>query len=580
MTSKQIRQPIITIIGHVDHGKTTILDKLRSSCIQEGEAGGITQKISFTLYPLTQLKKACPLIEKSKIKLDIPGFLLIDTPGHAAFTNLRKRGGSLADLAVLVIDITEGIKPQTAEVIQILKHNKTPFIIALNKVDKITGWNSSETDLKKSLEMQSEEIKQIFSEKYMTLIGALNSYGFESDLYENIDDFTKQIALVPCSAQTGQGISELIMVLCGLSQKFLTKKLELNKDPKGVMLEVKKEKTTNYIEAILYDGILKKSDTIAVSDFEGNPILTKIRILEEIQPLCSKFKPVEQVIAASGIRMQLIEKTEILPGMPFMLYNNNLEEIKKIFKKEIAENIKTDKQGIIVKADSLGSLEALLVLLKQNNIPVLKAGIGTINKSDLVCGKANQEINELDCMIAGFNVEIDEEVKEMSGKTKIITNQIVYKLIEDLVEFRKNKQTEIEKNRLMKLSTICKLEILHQYVFRNTKPAIFGVKILGGKLISHLPLINENDEKIGNIKNIQSENKSVQEAAEGLEVAISIPGLNYDRELKDKKYLYSNLGESQFREFKKNKDLLTGPEMKILQEIAELKRKTNSEWGM
>jgi len=575
-----IRQPIITVVGHVDHGKTSILDQLRSSCVQGGESGGITQKISFTSYPLTQLKKACPLIDSSGIKLNIPGFLLIDTPGHAAFTNLRKRGGSLADLAVLVIDITEGIKPQTAEVIQILKHNKTPFIIALNKVDKISGWIKHSEDLKENIEMQSEKVKQIFNEKYMTLSGALSSYGFESDLYYNIQDYTKAIAFVPCSATSGQGIQELIMMLCGLSQKFLAKRLELNEDPKGVMLEIKKEKSTNYIEAILYDGKLKKSDTIAVSSFEGEPILTKIRILEEIQPLCSKFKPVDKATAATGIRMQLIDKAEILPGMPFMLYKNNLEEIKSIFKKEISENIKIDKQGIIAKADSLGSLEALLVLLKQHNIPVLKAGIGIIGKSDLVCGKANAEINELDCVIAGFNVEIDEDVKEMQGKIKIITNDVVYKLIEDLIEFRKQKQAEIEKNRLMKLSTICKLEILHQYVFRNTKPAIFGVKIIGGKLISNLPMINEKDEKIGNIKNIQSENKSVQEAKEGLEVAISIPGLNYERELKDKKYLYSNLGESQFREFKKNKDLLTGSEMKILQEIAELKRKTSPEWGM
>ena len=125
-----IRQPIVTVVGHVDHGKTSLLDRLRKSSVHKGEAGGITQKISFTLFPAENLKIACPLIEKSGIRLKIPGFLLIDTPGHAAFTNLRKRGGSLADLAVLVIDINEGIKPQTSEVIQILKHNKTPFILA------------------------------------------------------------------------------------------------------------------------------------------------------------------------------------------------------------------------------------------------------------------------------------------------------------------------------------------------------------------------------------------------------------------------------------------------------------------
>ncbi|MBS3076309.1 translation initiation factor IF-2 [Candidatus Pacearchaeota archaeon] len=574
------RQPIVTVCGHVDHGKTSILDCLRNTCVQEGEAGGITQKISFTSYPVEQLKKSCPLIEKSGIKLNIPGFLFIDTPGHAAFTNLRKRGGSLADLAVLVIDINEGIKPQTAEVIQILKHNKTPFIIALNKIDNVSGWKKRADTIKENIDAQPQNVKMTFDERYMTLIGSLNSYGFESDLYYKIEDFTQKIALVPTSARTKEGIPELIMMLCGLSQKYLEKKLELGKEPKGVMLEIKKEKTNNYIESILYDGELSKKDEIAVASFDGEPIISKIRILEEIQPLCSKFKVVDKVKASTGIRMQLVEKAEILPGMPFELYKNNKKELREKFKKEIGESIKTQKQGIIAKADSLGSLEALLVLLAQSNIPVVKAGIGKISKTDLISAKANLEINELDAIIVGFNVEVDEEAKEIKSKIKIITDDVVYKLIENLVEFRQKKNKEIEKKRLMALATICKLEILHQYVFRNTKPAIFGVKVEGGKLISGLSLIDEKGEKIGKTKNIQHENKSVQEASEGQEVALSIPNINYERQLKDKKFLYTDLGESQFRTFKKNKDLLSGSEIKILQEIAEIKRQEKADWGM
>ncbi len=259
MESKsKIRQPIVTVCGHIDHGKTSILDSLRQTSVQEGEAGGITQKISFTLYPVEQLRKACPLIDKAGIKLDIPGFLLIDTPGHAAFTNLRKRGGSLADLAVLVIDVNEGIKPQTAEVIQILKMNKTPFVIALNKIDNISGWRKLDDDLRRSIEMQPPRIRQEFDEKYMTLVGSLNSYGFDSDLFYNIKDFTQKIALVPCSARTKEGIPELILMLCGLSQKYLEKKLVIGKEAKGVVPEIKKEKNTNYVEAILYDGYLYK----------------------------------------------------------------------------------------------------------------------------------------------------------------------------------------------------------------------------------------------------------------------------------------------------------------------------------
>ncbi len=580
MTSSQIRQPIITICGHVDHGKTSILDCLRNTSVQGGEKGGITQKISFTLYPISQLKIACPLIEKSGIKLNIPGFLLIDTPGHAAFSNLRKRGGSLADLAVLVIDINEGIKPQTAEVIQLLKHNKTPFLIALNKIDNISGWQkTSYNGIKDIVEGQPPRVKQVFDERYLTLIGSLNNFGFDADLHYNIENFTKKIALVPCSARTKEGIQELIMMLCGLSQKYLGDKIKLGKDAKGVLLEVKKEKATNYVESILYDGVLYKNDEIAVATFDGKAAITRIRVLEEIEPLCAVFKPKEKVQASTGLRLQFTDKIDILPGMPFTIFKGNKEALEKEFKKELLENIKTDKQGIIAKADSLGSLEALLVLLRQKNISVLKAGIGNITKQDLLQAKANVEINELDAIVVGFNTDIGEEAKEIIGTVKVLQDEVIYKLIENLVIYRKEKSKEIEKKRLMGLSTICKLKILHQYVFRSTKPAIFGVKLDGGRLVSRLHLIDESGEKVGQVKNIQSENKSVEEAHEGMEVAISIPGENYERHLKTKKFLYSDMSRTQFNNFKKNKDLLSGKEMTILQEIAEIKRKTEADWG-
>ena len=580
-TESKIRQPIVTVCGHVDHGKTSILDSLRGSSVQTGEAGGITQKISFTSCPISKLKSTYPLIEKKGVKLEIPGFLFIDTPGHAAFSNLRKRGGSLADLAVLVIDINEGIKPQTSEVIQILKHNKTPFIIALNKIDNISGWKKQADSLKENIEKQAINIRQRFDEKLFTLIGSLHSYGFEADLFYNIADFTKKVALVPCSAKTKEGLQELIMVLCGLSQKYLTDRLTLGKEAKGIILEVKQIKSVNYAESILYDGILNKDDEIAIANFD-KPIITKIRILEEVEPLSAKFKVKQQVQAATGLRMQLMQKQEVLPGMPFVLYKENKEQIEKEFKKQVSDAIKTDNQGIIVKADSLGSLEALLTLLKQQKIPILKAGIGNINKSDVINAKANLGINELDAIVIGFNVEIEEDAKEaeISDKIKIFTNDIIYKLIENLAEFRIEKQKQIEKARLMQLATICKLEILPQYMFHNSNPAIFGVRITGGKLISGLPLMNDKGEKASRIKNIQSEKKSVQEAFETMEVAISLPGMNFERKLKDIKNLYSDLSESQFKKFKKNKDLLNQNEIKILQEIAEIKRKQNPSWGV
>ena len=523
----------------------------------------------------------CPLIEKNKVQLDIPGFLFIDTPGHAAFSNLRKRGGALADMAIVVIDINEGIKPQTAEVIEIMKLNKTPFIIALNKVDNISGWRKQSESILESINAQSQRTREDFTEKLLTLEGSLNSYGYNALPFYEINDFTKNVALVPCSARTNEGINELLLTLCGLSQKFLRERLKLAEEGKGVILEVKKEKTMNYAEAILYDGILKNKDEIAIGTFSGEPIFGKIRILEEVLPISSKFKVAEEVSAATGLRIQLKEQVDILPGMPFQVFKNNKSEILKEFKKLITDQIKTDDTGIIIKADSLGSLEALIVLLRESNIRFCKAGIGKIDKRDIIDANTNFASNPLEAVILGFNVSRDEEIKESDIKNiKIIEEDVIYKLIEKFKEWQNEKRNEIEKEKLMKLAVICQLKILPQYVFHNSNPAIFGVKVEGGKLKSNTHLINESCEEVGNVKKIQVDKESVQEATQGMEVAISVSGANFERQLKDKIYLYSDLSSRQFKEFKKNKELLSRDEIDVLQKISQIKRKAEPTWGV
>jgi len=577
---KSIRQPIVTVAGHVDHGKTSLLDNIRKTGVAEQEAGGITQKISFTKVPLENIMKRCPLIDEKGIKLDFPGFLFIDTPGHAAFSHLRKRGGSLADLGILVIDINEGIMPQTAEVIELLRLNKTPFLIALNKIDNIGGWRKQSDDLKESIESQSTNTGLQFQEKLLTIMGSLHHHGFNAKPFYEITDFTSQLALVPCSARSGEGINELIMMLCGLSQKFLKENLKLGKDAKGVILEVKKEKSMQYIEAILYDGCLSSQDSIAIASF-NEPIITKIRVLEEILPISTKFKPVAEASAANGIRMQLINSEGILPGMPFSVFKNNLEEIKKEFKKEIGDKLRTDDEGIIIKADSLGSLEALITLLKQENIKIVSAGIGSISKKDIITAETNLKNNPVDAIILGFNVEEDEESESMDkSKIKIIKHEVIYKLIEELIKFQNEKRNDIKRERIMELATISQIKILHNYVFRNQNPAVFGVAVEIGKLKPHLPLMNENGEQIAHVKGIQENKKQLTEATQGMEIAISLPGVNFERQLKETNYLYSDMSDGQFKKFKDNKDLLTPEEMQVLQKIAQIKRKNNPGWGV
>lgn len=575
MTPKQskIRQPIITVAGHVDHGKTSILDKIRGTKIQQAEAGGITQKISFTSLPQKNIQEqAGEVLKKFKIPLEIPGFLFIDTPGHAAFTNLRKRGGSLADIAILTIDINEGIMPQTAEVLQILKANKTPFIIALNKIDNISGWQTNA-----GLENQSINTKQDFEGKFYTLIGALNSYKIEADMHDKIKDFTKKVAIIPCSAETGEGINEILAMLVALSQKFLKQKISVKKQAKGVILEVKKEKSINYLESILYDGTLNSDDKIAIAGFDG-VVVTKIRSMEQALPLNKGYKSAKKVEAAAGMRLQIISKEDILPGMPFQVVKSKkeIEQIGKQFEKEISQEIKTGKTGILVKAESLGSLEAVLVLLKQKQIPIINAGIGPITKKDIYTANS---LPEEDKIILGFNVRVTDDAKEEKTKVKIIEREVIYKLIEDYEKWKQEKLREIERAKLEELPSLVKITIL-DFVFRNSNPAVFGVRVDGGLLKQGIELINKRDKRIGRVKTIQHEKENIQQAETGKEIAISVPGTNFERQLEVGESLYSNLSETQFRKFKEHKELLSTDEKKVLTEIAELKRKEEVTWGV
>jgi translation initiation factor 5B len=578
----QIKSPIVTVAGHVDHGKTSILDSVRGTKVYDTEAGGITQKISFTRVPIEDIYKRVPLIKSSGIELDFPGFLFIDTPGHAAFSHLRKRGGALADLAILVIDINDGIKPQTQEVLDILKKNKIPFIVALNKIDNISGWRKQSESLKESIEMQAVNVSQSFQEKLLTLVGSLQHHGFDAKPFYEVGDFSKELALVPCSAKTGEGINELILMLSGLSQKFLKESLKLGDEAKGVILEVKKEKDMQYAEAILYDGNLKSSDEIVIASFD-NPVVSKIRVLEEILPISTKFKTAKEISAASGIRMQLINSIGVLAGMPFSVFKDNLEEIKEQFKKDIGEKLKTDKQGIIVKADSLGSLEALVGMLKQERIQIISAGIGKINKKDLISAQTNLREDPVNALIVGFCVEEDEDVREMGKEKqgiKILTNDIIYKLIEELVKFQEEKRNEIKRDKLMGLASVCGIKILHEYVFRNSNPAVFGVRIESGKIRPGVRLIDKEGKEVGKVKDVQENQKKVKEAGSGKEIAISIPGIMFDRVLSETDELYSDLSEKQFRDFKENKDLLTSDEIQVLQKIAQIKRREKVTWGV
>ncbi len=584
---KSTRSPICTVMGHVDHGKSSILDKIRGSAIVKSEAGAITQAIGASIIPLNTIKKICgDLLKQLNMGFTIPGLLFIDTPGHAAFTNLRKRGGNLADIAILVIDVNEGIKPQTMESIDILKQYKTPFLIALNKIDLISGWQTKNSSLLSSINQQSQAIQQILDKKLYELVGKLSEIQLNSERFDRIDDYTKQIAIIPCSAKTGEGIPELLMVLTGLAQKFLEKCLECNVEgsAKGTILEVKEEKGLGKtIDVIIYDGKLKTNDTIVIAGLD-KPITTKVKALFEPIPLAemrdkkSKFKSVKDVSAATGVKISALEIDEVVSGMPLRsCQKKDLEKVKQELQKEVEEVlIETDEEGIVIKADSLGSLEALIKLLKENNVPIRKASIGNITKKDIAEAESNYEKDPLKSVILAFNIK-KEPVKE---NVKIISSDIIYKIIEDYEQWKKDKLLGMQESQIDKLVKPCKIKIMSGYIFRQSNPAITGIDILAGTLKIGMPLMNSQGKEITEAKEIQSDKDKLEKAESGKQVAVSMPKVTVGRQINENDILYSSIPEEDFKKLKNLKEFLTKEEIEVIKEIAEIKRKDNVVWGV
>ncbi len=590
-----VRSPIIAVLGHVDHGKTSVLDFIRGTAVASKEAGLITQHIGATEVPLDTIKNICGnLLDTFKIKFTIPGLLFIDTPGHEAFTNLRKRGGSIADLAVLVIDINQGIQPQTAEAINILKTFKVPFIIAANKIDILSGWKSVSKIAIQNIEKQSPETKKTFETKFYNLLAQLSEYGFDSDLYNRIDDYKQKIAIIPTSAKTGEGIPELLAMIAGLTQKFLGKRLvaELSKNAKGTILEIKEEKGMGTTaDVIIYDGILKKNDTIIIGGID-EVIETKVRALLKPLPLVeirekgAKFEKINEVAAATGVKILAPELDRTIAGSPFRSARNSKEikEAKSQILEEIEEVlIETEEEGIIVKADTLGSLEAISNLFKEKGIKIKSANIGDINKKDISEAISSMAKDQLYGFVLGFNVNINEDISKIAkdSNVNVIIDQVIYKLIEKYEEALENKKKELELKSLEGLVWPAKIRIIPGYVFRQSNPAIFGVEVLSGKLTPKVEIMNSEGKNIGEIKTIEDSGEKLQELTSGHQAAISVPGLTLGRQAKEGDIIYVDMPEDSFKLMKTTaKKFLSKSDIELLKEIAEIKRKDNEIWGL
>ncbi|HII17086.1 TPA: translation initiation factor IF-2 [Candidatus Woesearchaeota archaeon] len=582
-----IRNPICTVVGHIDHGKSSLLDYVRGSAIVKSEAGAITQAIGASIVPLAALKEICGSLLDSIPNLRVPGLLFIDTPGHAAFNNLRKRGGNLADIAIIVVDINEGVMDQTAECITILREYKTPFVVAANKIDSISGWKAQKGQLLASIASQQERTVQLLEKKVYDIVGRLSEFGFHADRFDRVSDFTKTIAIVPTSSATGEGIPELLMLITGLAQRFLEKCLQCDAggQAKGTILEVKESKGLGTIaDIILYDGTLRAGDTIVVGTL-GEPLVTKVKALLVPQPLKetrdakSQFAGIASVTAATVIRIAAPGMEGAVAGMPILSAGNDLTAAVALVKEEVSEVImETDAEGIIIKADSLGSLEAMMTLLRQQGIGIVNASIGNITRKDIAEAAAIGEVNPLNAVILGFNVTDASGVAD--SKVKVLTNQVIYKLVEDVEGWKKELLKKEQEKELLGLPRPCKLIILKGYVFRQSNPAVFGVEVLSGTLKTGTRMLKTDGAELSVIRGIQDNKEQAQSAEKGKQVAVSMDNVAIGRQLNEGDVLYSSFIESEFKKVKDLKKLLTPDEVQVMKEIAQIKRRENPVWGV
>jgi len=532
---------------------TTLLDSIRGTGVQAREAGGITQEIGASFFPMETLVAICgPVLTKSGGALKIPGLLVIDTPGHEIFSNLRMRGGSAADIAILVVDVNKGLENQTLESIEILRARKVPFLVALNKIDMIKGWRK---DTKGLLSLVMKELPPQWNdeleERLYNVVGGLSRLGFESDAFYRVKDFRKQICIVPVSGRSRVGIPELLSVLIGLAQQFLSGKLAVIDETgraRGIVLELQEEvgigETANII---LTDGKISVGDSIVLVKRDG-AIESKVKALfmpkplDEMRDPRDKFTSVRDVYAAAGVKLVTPDLEGVLPGTSVSGFKG--EDEFRALKAELEKDLGTlrrhnDSLGVVVKAGSIGGLEAMIKMLEERAIPIRMADIGDISKHEIVEAETVAEKDPYLGAIIGFDVKVLQEAKESAGRAKIITSEVIYDAIEGYVQWAAQKRDEDQRTALQSITPPAKIRAIPGNFFRRNDPAVFGVEVLAGRLKPKSRLMNEKGEEIGLVEQIQENGKSIQEATKGMEVAISVKGPTLGRQVKEGENLYT-----------------------------------------
>jgi translation initiation factor 5B len=587
------RQPIVSVLGHVDHGKTSLLDHIRSlgsgrqASVMDREAGGITQHIGATEVPADLLNELCSPLMGGK-SFDSPGLLFIDTPGHHSFSTLRTRGGSLADVAILMVDIHDGCMPQTIESIRILKNSKTPFVIAANKVDRIHGWQSvRDRPMALAIRNQTKDTIGYFDQRYWDLVGSFAEHGFNIERYDRIKDFTKEIALVPISAREGEGIQDLLAVVIGMAERYLSEKLkDVDGAGEGTVLEMKEERGLGKtLDVILYRGSIRKGDEIVLVTQEGG-ISTRVRGMfsprgmSEMRDAGDRWDDSDIAHAASGLKVSAPDIDGVLAGTTLRVVNTDEERLEALNAANTEANlsIELDEEGVTIKADTVGGLEALAKELKELDLPIRHATIGKVNRRDV--RSAENAKDPLHRIIMAFATDIladaQTEIDNSENGVKYISSDIIYRILEEREEWVEQRTKELEEESREVVVYPGRIKFLPDHTFRASKPAVIGVRVLAGRIHVGQHLLKEGS-RIGRIKSIRSGQDSMKEAMQGAEVAVAIDGVTVGRQLEENDIMLVDIPASHAKKLRKMD--LSAAEEEVLEELIEIHRKDDHFWG-
>jgi len=587
------RQPIVAVLGHVDHGKTSLLDHIRSlgsqrqASVMDREAGGITQHIGATEVPSDLLNELCGPLLGGK-SFDSPGLLFIDTPGHHSFSTLRNRGGSLADIAILVVDLKEGLRPQTIESIRILKKAKTPFVVAGNKVDRIHGWKSEGgRPMALAMRNQTKDTMGYFDQSFWNLVGGFGEHGFNLDRYDRIKDFTKEIALVPVSAKEGEGIQDLLAVVIGLAERYLAEQLtDIEGAGEGTVLEMKEERGLGKtLDVILHRGSIAKGDEIVLVTSEGGVTTTvrglfKPRGMAEMRDAGDRWNDTESASAASGLKLSAPDLDGVLAGTTLRVVRNAAEQKKALAlaSEESRLSIDLEEEGVCIKADTVGGLEALAMELKEIDVPIRSASIGKVGRRDIRGAEASSD--PLHRLILGFSTSVlsdaQNEIDSSDSGLKVICSDIIYHILDERERWVESRTAELEEESREKIVYPGRILLLPDHTFRVSKPAVVGVRVLGGRIHIGQRLLKDGSS-VGQIKSIRSGEDSMKEAKQGDEVAVAIDGVVVGRQIEEEDVLLVDVPESHAKRLRKMS--LNAIESEILGELLEIHRRDDHFWG-